>query len=43
MSDPKPGEKFHIDIAQGFDGDELWRVFTDTMKACLESAPKRTA
>jgi sugar phosphate isomerase/epimerase len=38
MSDPKPGEKFHIDIAPGFDGDELWRVFTGTMKACLERA-----
>ena len=38
MSDPGPGEKFHIDIDPGFDGDELWRVFTDTMKACLERA-----
>jgi sugar phosphate isomerase/epimerase len=38
MSDPKPGEKFHIEIAPGFDGDQLWRVFTGTMKACLERA-----
>ncbi len=38
MSDPKPGEKFHIDIAPGFDGDEVWRVFADAMKACLERA-----
>jgi sugar phosphate isomerase/epimerase len=38
MSDPKPGEKFHIDIARGYDFDELWHVFTQTMKACLERA-----
>ena len=38
MSDPKPGEKFHIDIAPGFDFEELWRLFTETIKACLERA-----
>jgi sugar phosphate isomerase/epimerase len=38
MSDPKPGEKFHIDIASGFDFDALWHLFTQTMKACLERA-----
>jgi sugar phosphate isomerase/epimerase len=38
MSDPKPGEKFYIEIAPGFDFDELWRVFTGAMKACLERA-----
>ena len=38
MSDPKPGEKFHIDIAPGYDFDELWTLFAQTMKACLERA-----
>jgi sugar phosphate isomerase/epimerase len=38
MSDPKPGEKFHIDIAPGFDFEELWHLFTETIKACLERA-----
>jgi sugar phosphate isomerase/epimerase len=38
MDDPKPGEKFHIDIAQGYDGDELWQSFIVTMKACLDRA-----
>ncbi|MBZ5593762.1 MAG: sugar phosphate isomerase/epimerase [Acidobacteriia bacterium] len=38
MSDPKPGEKFHINIAPGYDFDELWRSFTQTMKDCLERA-----
>jgi sugar phosphate isomerase/epimerase len=38
MSDPKPGEKFHIDIAPGFDFDELWHVFSGAMKAGLERA-----
>ncbi len=38
MGDPKPGEKFHINIATGYDFDELWHLFTETMKACLERA-----
>jgi sugar phosphate isomerase/epimerase len=38
MGDPKPGEKFHIDIAPGFDFDELWHRFIETIKACLERA-----
>ncbi len=38
MDDPKPGEKFHIDIAPGYDFDELWALFVQTMKACLERA-----
>jgi sugar phosphate isomerase/epimerase len=36
--DPQPGAKFHIDIASGFDFDELWHQFTGTMKGCLERA-----
>ena len=34
MTDPKPGEKFHIDIAPGFDYDRLWPLFVETIKAC---------
>ncbi len=38
LGDPKPGEKFHINIESGFDFDQLWRSFTGTMQACLERA-----
>jgi sugar phosphate isomerase/epimerase len=38
MSDGQPGEKFHIDIASRYDFDELWPLFTATIKACLERA-----
>lgn len=38
MDDGKPGEKFHIDIARGYDFDELWPLFTQTITACLERA-----
>jgi sugar phosphate isomerase/epimerase len=38
MGDPRPGEKFHIDIAPGYDFDKLWHLFTETIKACLERA-----
>lgn len=38
MSDPKAGEKFHIDIAPGYDYAELWPLFTQTMSACLDRA-----
>jgi sugar phosphate isomerase/epimerase len=38
LDNPKPGEKFHIDIAPGYDPDALWRAFVATMAACLERA-----
>ena len=38
MDDPKNGEKFHIDIAPGYDFDQLWSTFVETTKACLERA-----
>ncbi len=38
LGDVKPGEKFHVNIAPGYDFDELWRSFTTTMKDCLERA-----
>ena len=41
MSDGQPGEKFHIDIAPGYDFDELWPLFTETIKGCLERAQAR--
>jgi sugar phosphate isomerase/epimerase len=38
MNDGKPGEKFHINIAAGYDYHELWPTFVETMEACLERA-----
>jgi len=38
MGDPKPGEKFHIGIATGFDFDRLWDAYSESIKLCLESA-----
>jgi len=38
MDDGKPGEKFHIEIAPGYDFDRLWSTFVETIKACLERA-----
>ena len=38
LSDVKPGEKFHINIAPGYNFDELWPLFIETMKSCLERA-----
>jgi len=36
LPDAPPGEKFHIDIAPGFDWDKLWADWITTVKACLE-------
>jgi sugar phosphate isomerase/epimerase len=41
MDDGKPGEKFHIDITPGYEFDELWAIFSGTMKSCLERAKAR--
>ena len=38
VADAKPGVKFHIDIAPGFDWEQLWATFVDSVKACLERA-----
>ena len=38
LGDPKPGEKFHIDIAPGYDFDRLWPLFVETIKECLGRA-----
>ncbi len=36
LPNPKPGEKFHIDIAPGFDWEPLWQSYIATTKDCLE-------
>jgi sugar phosphate isomerase/epimerase len=38
LPNPRPGEKFHIDIAPSFDWDQLWQSYIDTTRACLERA-----
>jgi len=38
VTDAKPGMKFHIDIAPGFDWEQLWQTFVQTVKACLQRA-----
>jgi sugar phosphate isomerase/epimerase len=38
IKDPKPGEKFHIDIASGFDWDRVWKSYIETTQACLQRA-----
>jgi inosose dehydratase len=41
VTDPKPGEKFHIDVAPGFDWDEIWQNYIETTKSCLERTKAR--
>lgn len=38
IAEPKPGEKFHIDVAPGFDWDGLWASYVEVTRACLERA-----
>ena len=38
VRDPKPGEKFHIDIAPGFDWGKVWETFVESVKGCLQRA-----
>ncbi|MHB8522871.1 MAG: sugar phosphate isomerase/epimerase family protein [Limisphaerales bacterium] len=33
-----PGQKFHIDIAEGFDWERVWQAYVETTKACLARA-----
>jgi sugar phosphate isomerase/epimerase len=35
---PKPGEKFHIDVAEDFDWDKVWAAYVEATKACLKRA-----
>jgi len=38
VPDAKPGAKFHIDIAPGFDWEQLWDTFVATVKGCVQRA-----
>jgi len=38
ISNPKPGEKFHIDIAGSFDWEAVWQQFIRTIRECLARA-----
>jgi len=38
LSEPKPGEKFRIEVAPSFDWDSVWESFIATTKACLQRA-----
>lgn len=38
IENPKPGQKFHISVAPGFDWDKLWAAYVAATKACLERA-----
>ena len=35
---PTPDQKYHIDIAEGFDWDKVWNAYVETTKACLSRA-----
>jgi sugar phosphate isomerase/epimerase len=38
LPEAAPEEKFRIDIAPGFDWDQLWESYIETTRACLERA-----
>lgn len=38
IAKPKPGQKYHIDIAEGFDWNRVWDAYVETTKACLARA-----
>ena len=38
IAEPGPDEKFHIDIAAGFDWDRTWDAFVQTVRTCVECA-----
>lgn len=38
IANPKPGQKYHIDISNGFDWDRVWDAYVQTTKACLSRA-----
>lgn len=40
VSNPKPGDKFTIKIAAGFDWEKVWQAYIDTTRACLERVKK---
>lgn len=38
IGNPKPNQKFHIDIAEGFDWTRVWNAYVETTRACLARA-----
>ncbi len=38
IGEPAAGQKFHIDIADGFDWDQVWNGYVATTRACLARA-----
>ncbi len=38
IGEPAAGQKFHIEIANGFDWDQVWNAYVETTKACLARA-----
>jgi sugar phosphate isomerase/epimerase len=40
IENPKPGQKFRIDVAPGYDWDKLWTAYVATTKACVERAKR---
>lgn len=38
IPNPKPGQKYHIDIADGFGWNHVWDAYVETTKACLARA-----
>ena len=38
VENAKPGEKFHINIADGFDWERVWQGYVEITKACLARA-----
>ena len=38
IENPRPGQKYHIDISEGFDWDRVWDAYVETTKACLARA-----
>jgi sugar phosphate isomerase/epimerase len=38
IENPRPGQRYHIDIAEGFNWDRVWNAYVETTKACLARA-----
>ncbi len=38
VANAQPGDKFHIDIAPGFDWDKVWQAFVESIQGCVERA-----
>jgi sugar phosphate isomerase/epimerase len=38
IENPRPGQKYHIDIAEGFDWERVWNAYVETTRACLARA-----